>query len=133
MTYQNRTRGKIIIFSRCKLARLTEPNLKLYDETLKVYPQEKFVGINFDSQLSFQKHFEDILDRRNTKYHRLKLLINQEWGPSSSTVIQIYKESVRPIFEYGSLSTITDSYRLPSIYQITFVQIDHLIRLPFHT
>ena len=46
------------------LARITEPNLKLYGETLKVYPpQVKFLGITFDTQLTFKQHFEDILDR----------------------------------------------------------------------
>ena len=59
-----------IILSRSILARKTEPNLKVYGETLKVYPQVKFLGITFDSQLTFKKHFEDILDRCNTKYHR---------------------------------------------------------------
>ena len=34
----------------------------------------------------------------------------QKWGPSPSTlIIQIYKQCIRPIFEYGSLSTITIS------------------------
>ena len=33
----------------------TEPNLKLYDETLKVYPQVKLLAITLDSQLKFQK------------------------------------------------------------------------------
>ena len=91
------------------LARKTELNLKLYGETLKVYPQVKFLGITFDSQLNFKKHFEDILNCCNTRYHRLRLLANQKWGPSPATLIQIYKQCVRPIFEYGSLSTITTS------------------------
>ena len=35
----NPEKTKVIIFSRSILARKTEPNLKLYGETLKVYPQ----------------------------------------------------------------------------------------------
>ena len=96
----------MIIFSRSILARKTELNLKLYGETLKIYPQVKFLGITFDSQLNFKKHFEDILDRCNTRYYRLQLLANKKWGPSPSTLIQIYKQCVPPIFEYGALSTI---------------------------
>ena len=42
------------------------------------------------------------------QYH-LRLLANKKWGPSLSTLIQIYKQCVRPIFEYGSLSTISTS------------------------
>ena len=105
----NPEKTKVIIFSRPVLARKTEPNLKLYGETLKVYPQVKFLEITFDFQLTFKKHFEDILDRCNTRYHRLRLLANKKWGPSPSTLIQVYKQCVLPIFEYGSLSTITTS------------------------
>ena len=66
----NPIKTKVIIFSRSRLARKTELNLKLYGETLKIYPQVKFLGITFDSQLMFQKHF-DILDNCNTRYHHL--------------------------------------------------------------
>ena len=107
----------MIIFSQSKLARKTEPNLKLYGEILKAYPQVKFLEITFDSQLSFQKHFEDILGRCNTRYHRLKLLVNKKWGPTPSTIIQIYKQCVRPIFEYGSLLTVTTSDNINSKIQ----------------
>ena len=106
----NPVKTKMIIFSRSIFARKTELNLKLYGEpALKIYPQVKFLGITFDSQLNFKKHFEDILDLCNTRYHRLKLPANKKWGPSPATLIQIYKQCVRPIFEYGSLSTITTS------------------------
>ena len=103
----NPIKTKVIIFSRSRIARKTELDLKLYGETLKIYPQVKFLGITFDSQLNFQKHFEDILDCCNTRYNRLRLLVNKKWGPSPVTLIQIYKQCVRLIFEYGSLSTIT--------------------------
>ena len=105
------------MFSRSVLARKTEPNLKLYGDTLKVYPQVKFLGITFDSQLTFKKHLEDILDSCNSRYHRLRLPANKKWGPSPSTLIQIHKQCVRPISEYGSLSTITTSDHIISKVQ----------------
>ena len=105
----NPTETKVIIFSRSILARKTELNLKLHGEILKIYIQVKFLGITFDSQLNFKKHFEEILDHCNTRYHRLRLPVNKKWGPSPATIIQIYKQCVRPIFEYGSFSTITAS------------------------
>ena len=103
----NPLKTKVIIFSRSALGRKSELNLKLYGKTLKIYFQVKLPGINFDSQLNFKKHFEDILDRCNTKYHRLRLLVNKKWGPSPAILIQIYKQCIHPIFEYGSVSSIT--------------------------
>ena len=119
----------MIIFPRSVLARKTEPNLKLYGETLKVYPQMKFLGITFDSQLTFKKHFEDIMDCCNTRYHRLRLPVgNKQWEPSPSTLIQIYEQCVRPIFEYSSISTIiTSDYIISKIQRLQ----NKFIRLPF--
>ena len=115
----NPIKTKVIIFSKSRIARKTELNLKLFGETLKIYPQVKFLGITFDSQLNFQKHFEDILDSCNTRFHRLRLLVNKKWGPSPGTLIHIYKQCVRPISEYGSLSTITDlDYIISKIQQL---------------
>ena len=53
--------------------------------------------------------FEEILEHCNTRYHIVRLIVNKKWGLSPSTILQIYKQRVRPIFEYGSLSTITMS------------------------
>ena len=77
----------------------------------------KFLGITFDSKLTFQKHFKDILECCNNRYYCLQLLANKKFGPSPATIIQIYKQCVRPIFEYGSLSTITFSDNIISKIQ----------------
>ena len=59
--------------------------------------------------MTFTKHFEEILERCNQKFHHLRILVNKKWGPSPETILQIYKQCVRPIFEYGIVSTITVS------------------------
>ena len=43
--------------------------------------------------------------------------LNAPEGPSPSTPIQIFKQCVQPIFEYGSLSTITTSDNIISKIQ----------------
>ena len=45
----------------------------------------------------------------NVRQFDLSLIVSKKWGPSPSTILQIYRQCVRPIFEYGSLSTITTS------------------------
>ena len=78
--------------------------------------------------MTFTKHFEEILERCNQKSHRLRILVNKKWGPSPETILQIYKQCVRPIFEYGILSTITVSEAV--ITKIQRVQ-KSFIRLAF--
>ena len=143
----NPEKTKVIIFSRSPFARKSEPVLKLYGKRLKIYPQVKFLGIIFDSKLTFPKHFEEILGRCNTRYHRARLIVNKKWGPSPYTILQIYKQCVRPVFAYGSLSTITTLDTIISkfsgsrtslsdlacVYQNISVQGYYMTRLAFHT
>ena len=97
---------KVIIFSKSRSAIRAEPALSLYgDHCLHI----KFLGITFDNRMTFTKHFEEILERCNQKFHRLRISVNKKWGPSLETILQIYKQCVRPIFEYGIVSTITVS------------------------
>ena len=73
---------KVVIFSRSPLASNSEPVLKLYGERLKIYAQVKFLGITFDSKLTFQKHFEEILGHCNTGYHRVRRIVNKNGDPA---------------------------------------------------
>ena len=103
----NQEKTKVIIFSKSQTATRAEPALSLYGDLLSQYPNIKFLGITFDNRMTFTKHFEEILERCNHKFHRLWILVNKKWGPSPTTILQIYKQCLRPIFEYGILSTIT--------------------------
>ena len=118
-----------ILQVRSRQKNRTQPEIVWRDTTS--YPQVKFLGITSDSQLTFQKHFEDIPYRCNIRYNQLKLPVNQKWGPSPSTIIQTYKQCVRPIFDYSSISTITTSDNIISKIQrlqSKFIQLAY--RLP---
>ena len=109
---ENKTKSrekKVIIFSKFQISIRTEPDLSLYGDLLSYYPHIKFLGITFDNRMTFAKHFEEILECCNQKFHRLRLLVSKKWGPSPETILQIYRQCVRPIFEYGIVSTITVS------------------------
>ena len=81
--------------------------------------------------MTFTKHFEEILERCNQKFHHIRILVNKKWGPSPTTILQIDRQCVRPIFEYGTVSTI---YVLESVInkiqrvQNSFVRL--ALRLP---
>ena len=101
----NPEKTKVIIFSKSQSPIRAEPALSLYGD----YPRVKFLGITFDNRMTFTKHFEEILKRCHQKFHRLRILVNKKWGPSPETILQIYKQCVSPIFEYGIVSAITVS------------------------
>ena len=100
---------KLIIFSKSRSAIRAKPALSLYGDLLSYYPHINFLGITFDNRMTFTKYFEEILERCNQKFHHLRILVDRKWGPSPETILQIYKQCVRPIFEYRIVSTITAS------------------------
>ena len=102
----NPEKTKVIISSKSTNAITAESSLSFYSDLLSYYPQIKFLGITFDSRMTF-KHFEEILDRCTKKIYHLRILVNKKWGPSLTTILQIYKQYVTPIFEYGIVSTTT--------------------------
>ena len=122
----NPEKTKVIIFSKSRSAIRAEPALSLYGDLLLYYPHIKFLGITFHNRMTFTKLFEEILEHCNQKFHRLRILVNKRWGPSPETISQIYQQCVRPIFEYGIVSTITVSDTV--ITKIQRVQ-NSLIRL----
>ena len=105
----NPEKTKVIIFFKSQFAIRAEPALSLYGDLLSCYPHIKFLGITLDNRMTFTKHFEEILECCNQKFRRLRILVNKKWGLSPETISQIYKQCVRPIFEYGIVSTITVS------------------------
>ena len=105
----NPEKTKVIIFSKSRSAIRAGPALSLYGDLFPYNLHIKFLGITFDNRMTFTKHFEEILEHRHKKFHRLRILVNKKWDPSFETILQIYKQCVRPIFEYWIVSTITVS------------------------
>ena len=60
----------------------SEPALSLYGDLRAYYPHIKFLGITFDSRMTFVNHFEAILERCNQKFHSLRILVSKKWDPS---------------------------------------------------
>ena len=85
----------------------------------------------FRPPTEFQKALRGHSGSLHTRYHRLRPLANKKWGPSPSTLIQIYKQCVRPIFEYSFLWTITTSdYIISKIQRLQNKFIRLALRLP---
>ena len=74
----NPEKSKVIIFSKSQTAIRAEPALSLYSDLLSYCPQIKLQGITFDNRMTFTKHFEEILECCNQKFHRLRILVNRK-------------------------------------------------------
>ena len=85
--------------------------------------------IHFQLQIHFPKTLRGNPGALQHQVSTNQTISQQKWGPSPSTILQIYKQCVRPIFEYGSLSTIATSDTI--ISKIQWLQ-NKFIRLALH-
>ena len=84
--------------------------------------------------MSFKLHFSEVSNRCHSRLNLLKCLRGTDWGASPETLLHLYKQVVRPIIDYGSISFIaarkTQKSRLQRI-QNQAIRI--ALRLPRYT
>ena len=84
---------------------------------IPIHNKVKFLGVTFDSSLSFTAHIKLIATKTNHRIMRLHTIYNQSYGPSATTMIRLCKTFVRPLFEYGHITTITASSKNINIWK----------------
>ena len=76
-------------------------DLKIYDETIPVEKQHKFLGVWFDSRLTWSKHINEIVIKCKKRLNLLKCIAGTEWGKKTDILILVYKGLIRSILDYG--------------------------------
>ena len=69
----------------------------------------KFLGITFDSPLTFRSHFRTVAAHARHRFLKLNYIFSSTYGPSTSTLIRLYKSYIRSLFDYGAPGTCVAS------------------------
>ena len=78
-----------------------EPRLKLGGEPISYKTSGKFLGVTFDSKLTFKEHIKEVKIKCLKRINMLKAIRGNSWGTSPETLIFTYKSFVRPIIDYS--------------------------------
>ena len=79
--------------------------LQLFDDIIRPVKSAKFLGVEIDSLLSFNKHIDSVQSKSIKRINVLKALACN--GVEPKILIRLYKVYVRPIMEYGSAAFIS--------------------------
>jgi ribonuclease HI len=93
---------KYIVFSK----RRTDytPTLTLYNQTIEKVPCIRFLGVIFDSQLTWKSHISSIVSSCNKQIGLLRILGHHTWGADTGILLSVYKSLVRSRLEYGLIA-----------------------------
>lgn len=80
-----------------------DPVLKINNSLLPLRQEHQFLGLMFDSKLSFIPHMTNIKRKANKALNILKVLSWKHWGADRTCLLRIYRSVVRSILDYGSV------------------------------
>ena len=80
-----------------------DPSLTMDGDPIKVVKEMRFLGLVFDTKLSFLPHIRALKARCLKALDVLKMLTATEWGADSTVLLQLYRALVRLKVDYGSI------------------------------
>ena len=106
-------------------------DLTLHNKPIEATRQAKFLGVLFDSNLSFTPHVNIIASRAKARSTNLYKISTLKHGPPPTTMVRLFNIFVRPLFEYGHTATITTSKSCINKWEIIQTKfIRHILQLP---
>ena len=99
------TKSIKVLFERKKSNRLKPQDGQVIPSSSYV----KFLGITFDSALVFRSHYSTIATLARHRVLKLNSIFSSIYGPSTSTLIRLYKSYIRSLFDHGAPDTCVAS------------------------
>lgn len=84
-----------------KRCQVLEPDIYLAGQRLRVSNKVKFLGVIFDSKLSFLPHIKFLKQACQSGLNVLKVISHTDWGADKLTLLRLYRSLVRPKLDYG--------------------------------
>ena len=79
------------------------PTVKINGNNIEYRESSKFLGIIFDSKLTFQEHLRDLKAKCQKAMGLLKSLTSTEWGADQHMIMHLYRALIRSKLEHGQI------------------------------
>ncbi len=76
-------------------------NLELFGESIPLVDSAKFLGIVFDSHLSFKEQAEEVKIKCNSRLNIIRILSNRSWQLIDQVLINLYKAIIGSVIDYS--------------------------------
>ncbi|PZO93157.1 MAG: hypothetical protein DI617_09050 [Streptococcus pyogenes] len=97
----NPQKTTMVAFTKRKLLNLKR--ITFFNQVLVCSDEVKFLGVYFDRNLNWNKHFNYCLKKAKKAFWTCRNAIGRNWGLSPKTLIWIYSMIICPIITYGAV------------------------------
>ena len=80
-----------------------DPVLKFDNDHIQFVKEAKFLGLIWDTKLTFEPHIKYLKARCQKSLNILKVLSHTEWGADRTTLLKLYRSLVRSKLDYGCI------------------------------
>jgi chromosome condensin MukBEF MukE localization factor len=94
------SKAKVIIFTKCKTHKNSIPSLKLFDEQLTFVDEATFLGVTFNSSLTWEPQIQKLIVKVHPRLNLLIAMASYSRSHNSDMLLQLYKAILfqSPIF-----------------------------------
>ena len=83
-----------------------DSSLKLNGAYVKTDRKVKFLGLIFDSKLTWNDHVEHIVDKCKKRLNKMRAVSGNTWDANKKVLLVIYRGLIRSILDYGAIALI---------------------------
>ena len=98
----HKTKTKCMHFCQSRKL-LLDPVLTLDDIQIEVVPEFKFLGLLFDSKLSFIPHINYLSNKCQKALNILRVVSSMDWGADRKVLLKLFRLLVRSKLDYGCI------------------------------
>ena len=98
----SKTKTKCMHFCQSRKLHL-DPELTLDGIQIEVVPEFKFLGLLFDSKLSFIPHINYLSNKCHKALSLLRVVSSMDWGADRKVLLRLYRTLVRSKLDYGCI------------------------------
>ena len=97
------SKNKTVDMHFCPDKKCMDPVLKLDNDPIQFVKEAKFLGLIWDSKLTFEPHIKYLKAWCQKSLNVLKVLSRTEWGADQATLLKLYRSLVRSKLDYGCI------------------------------
>ena len=97
------SKNKTVAMHFCPDKKCMDPVLNLDNDPIQFVKEAKFLGLIWDTKLTFEPHIKYLKARCQKSLNLLKVLSRTEWGADQTTLLKLYRSLVRSKLDYGCI------------------------------
>ena len=103
----NTSKSQVVVFTKCVTHRRIAVNLKMFGQILPTSNEATYLGVIFDSRLTWEHQISKMCERSYTRLNLIRAMAGLSKKHNPNLLLQLYNSTIRSIFEYSSICIVS--------------------------